>query len=157
MQLYESVVIARQDISVTQAEALADDLSKILEDNGAKVLKRENWGLRGLAYRIKKNRKGHYLLFNIEGEPDAISDYERRMRIMEQVLRYLTIRVEVHDENDSIIISNRGKTSSKEESNNVESEIKQNTEKRNENEDVNKVDLSTPKGENQWIKDKNSS
>ena len=149
MQLYESVVIARQDISVTQAEALADDLSKILEDNGARVLKRENWGLRGLAYRIKKNRKGHYLLFNIEGEPDAISDYERRMRIMEQVLRYLTIRVEVHDENDSIIISNRGKTSSKEESNNVESEIKQNTEKRNENEDVNKVDLSTPKGENQ--------
>ena len=109
MPLYESVVIARQDISTSQADALADDLSKILENNGAEIKKRENWGLRSLAYRIKKNRKGHYLLFNIDGPPDAISDYERRMRIMEQVLRYMTIKVEIHDEKDSVIIASRGK------------------------------------------------
>lgn len=112
MPLYESVVIARQDISTSQADALADDLSKILENNGAEIKKRENWGLRSLAYRIKKNRKGHYLLFNIDGPSEAISDYERRMRIMEQVLRYMTIRVEKHDEKDSVIIASRGKINS---------------------------------------------
>ncbi|MEE2705002.1 MAG: 30S ribosomal protein S6 [Pseudomonadota bacterium] len=147
MQLYESVVIARQDISVTQAEALADDLSKILEEQGAKVLKRENWGLRSLAYRIKKNRKGHYLLFNIQGEPDAINDYERRMRIMEQVLRYLTIRVDEHEENESIIISSRGKTGLQSESTNTEAEMKQNTENGRENSNTNEINTSSNKGD----------
>ena len=147
MQLYESVVIARQDISVTQAEALADDLSKILEEKGAKVLKRENWGLRSLAYRIKKNRKGHYLLFNIQGEPDAINDYERRMRIMEQVLRYLTIRVDEHEENESIIISSRGKTGLQSESTNTEAEMKQNTGNGRENSNTNKINTSSNEGD----------
>ncbi len=147
MQLYESVVIARQDISVTQAEALADDLSKILEEQGAKVLKRENWGLRSLAYRIKKNRKGHYLLFNIQGEPDAINDYERRMRIMEQVLRYLTIRVDEHEENESIIISSRGKTGLQSESTNTEAEMKQNTGNGREKSNTNEINTSSNKGD----------
>ena len=133
MPLYESVVIARQDISTSQADALADDLSKILENNGAEIKKRENWGLRSLAYRIKKNRKGHYLLFNIDGPPDAISDYERRMRIMEQVLRYMTIKVEIHDEKDSVIIASRGKphsqdTTERSENNSHRSDKLRNTE-----------------------------
>ena len=147
MQLYESVVIARQDISVAQAEALADDLTKILEEKGAKVLKRENWGLRSLAYRIKKNRKGHYLLFNIQGEPDAINDYERRMRIMEQVLRYLTIRVEEHEENESIIISSRGRTGSQIESTNSEPEMKKNTENGRNNSTTSKINTNPNSGD----------
>src|SRR5262249_52471042 len=86
MPLYESVVIARQDIATTQVDTLADELTNILSEGGGKVLKRENWGLRSLTYRIKKNRKGHYVLFNIDAPPAAITEYERRMRINEDVL-----------------------------------------------------------------------
>ena len=83
MPLYESVVIARQDISSTQVDTLADDLTKILEENGGSVAKREHWGLRSLTFRIKKNRKGHYVLFNVDAPPAAVAEYERRMRINE--------------------------------------------------------------------------
>ncbi|MCA0200828.1 MAG: 30S ribosomal protein S6 [Proteobacteria bacterium] len=107
MPLYESVVIARQDIATTQVDTLADELTNILAEGGGKVTKRESWGLRSLTYRIKKNRKGHYVLFNIDAPAAAINEYERRMRINEDVLRYLTVRVEEHEEGQSAVLLNK--------------------------------------------------
>jgi len=109
MPLYESVVIARQDISSTQFDALAGELTKILEENGGSVKKREDWGLRSLAFRIKKNRKGHFVLFNVDAPAEAITEYERRMRINEDILRYMTVRVEQHEEGPSAIIQSKGR------------------------------------------------
>ena len=107
MPLYESVVIARQDIATTQVDTLADELTNILAEGGGKVTKRESWGLRSLTYRIKKNRNGHYVLFNIDAPAAAINEYERRMRINEDVLRYLTVRVEEHEEGQSAVLLNK--------------------------------------------------
>ena len=107
MPLYESVVIARQDIATTQVDTLADELTNIITEGGGKVTKRELWGLRSLTYRIKKNRKAHYVFFNIDAPPAAISEYERRMRINEDVLRYLTVRVEALEEGPSAVITNK--------------------------------------------------
>jgi small subunit ribosomal protein S6 len=109
MPLYESVVIARQDVSTTQVDTLADELTAILTEGGGKVTKRENWGLRSLTYRIKKNRKAHYLLFNIDAPAAAVNEYERRMRINEDVLRYMTVAVEEHEEGPSAIVQNKGR------------------------------------------------
>ena len=81
MPLYESVFIARQDISASQVEGLADQFSKILEEGGGSVAKREYWGLRSLAFKIKKNRKGHYTLFNIDAPTAAVQEMERNMRL----------------------------------------------------------------------------
>ena len=94
MPFYENIFIARQDISATQVEALTETFANLVAENGGKVEKREYWGLRNLSYRMKKNRKGHYVLFNLEAPPAAVSELERNMRINEDVLRYLTIRVE---------------------------------------------------------------
>ncbi|MDG2242946.1 MAG: 30S ribosomal protein S6 [Rhodospirillaceae bacterium] len=115
MPLYESVVIARQDISATQVDTLADDLTKIIEDNGGSVAKREHWGLRSLTFRIKKNRKGHYVLFNMDAPAAAVSEYERLMRLNEDILRYMTIRVDEHDEGQSAILTNKGRPSGRRE------------------------------------------
>ena len=109
MPFYESVFIARQDIAAPQAEALADTFTSIIEAQGGKVTKRENWGLRNLAYKVKKNRKGHYVLFNIDGPPAAIAEMERNMRIHEDVLRYMTVRVEELEEGPSAIVRSRGR------------------------------------------------
>jgi small subunit ribosomal protein S6 len=108
MPLYENVFIARQDISGAQVDTLADQLTQLIADNGGEVKKRENWGLRNLAYRMNKNRKGHYVLFNIEAPAPAIAELERTMRINEDVLRYLTIRVDALEEGPSPIMLNRG-------------------------------------------------
>ena len=94
MPFYENIFIARQDISTAQVEALTETFANLVAENGGKVEKREYWGLRNLSYRMKKNRKGHYVLFNLEAPPAAVSELERNMRINEDVLRYLTIRVE---------------------------------------------------------------
>ncbi len=107
MPLYESVFIARQDISSQQVEGLTETLGKIIADNGGEIAKSEYWGLRNLAYRIKKNRKGHYVLFNIDAPPAAIQEYERNMRISEDVLRYLTIRVDELEEGPSTQMQSR--------------------------------------------------
>ena len=107
MPLYESVYIARPDISATQVEALTADMTKILEENGGKVLKDEYWGLKTLAYRIKKNRKGHYSLLNIDCPPAALSEMERNMRIHEDVLRYMSIRVDEHEEEPSVMMQSK--------------------------------------------------
>jgi small subunit ribosomal protein S6 len=105
--LYESVYIARPDISATQVEALTADMTKILEENGGKVTKDEYWGLKSLAYRIKKNRKGHYSLLNIDCPPAALSEMERNMRIHEDVLRYMSIRVDEHEEEPSVMMQSK--------------------------------------------------
>jgi small subunit ribosomal protein S6 len=108
MPLYENVFIARQDISGAQVDTLADQFTQLVADNGGEVKKRENWGLRNLAYRMNKNRKGHYVLFNIDAPAPAIAELERTMRIHEDVLRYLTVRVQQHDEGASPIMQSRG-------------------------------------------------
>lgn len=109
MPFYESVFIARQDIAAPQAEALADTFTSIIDAQGGKVTKRENWGLRNLAFKVKKNRKGHYILFNIDAPPAAIAEMERNMRIHEDVLRYMTVRVEELEEGPSAMVRSRGR------------------------------------------------
>ena len=104
MPLYESVFIARQDVATTQVEALGEQFSKIIEGLEGKVSKKEYWGLRNLTFRIKKNRKAHYMLLNIEATPAAVAEMERNMRINEDVLRYLTVKVEALDPNPSPIL-----------------------------------------------------
>ena len=104
MPLYESVFIARQDVATTQVEALGEQFTKIIEGLEGKVSKKEYWGLRNLTFRIKKNRKAHYMLLNIEASPAAIAEMERNMGINEDVLRYMTVRVEAHDPNQSPIL-----------------------------------------------------
>jgi small subunit ribosomal protein S6 len=108
MPLYENVFIARQDISGAQADALADTFTQLITEQGGEVKKRESWGLRNLAYRMNKNRKGHYVLLNIDAPAPAIAELERTMRINEDVLRYLTIRVDALEEGPSPIMLNRG-------------------------------------------------
>ena len=108
MPLYENVFIARQDISGAQVDALADSLTQLIADNGGEVKKREYWGLRNLAYRMRKNRKGHYVLFNLDAPPAAVAELERTMRINEDVIRYLTIRVDALDEGPSAVMQSRG-------------------------------------------------
>ena len=101
MALYEHMLIARQDISAQQVDALATHLRTIVESEGGKVEKQEYWGLRGLAYRIKKNRKGHYVLLNINAPSNAVVELERQLKINEDVLRYLTVRVEQFEQSYS--------------------------------------------------------
>ena len=104
MALYESVFLARQDISNAQVDQLADQFSEIITNMGGTIAKREYWGVRKLAYRIKKNRKAHYLLFNINAPSDAVLEMERNMRLNEDILRYLTLRIEEVDEAPSVIM-----------------------------------------------------
>jgi small subunit ribosomal protein S6 len=108
MPLYENVFIARQDISGAQVDQLADTFTQLIAEQGGQVRKREYWGLRNLTYRMNKNRKGHYVLFNIEGPAAAITELERTMRINEDVLRYLTLRVDKFEEGPSPIMQSRG-------------------------------------------------
>jgi small subunit ribosomal protein S6 len=108
MPLYENVFIARQDISGAQVDQLADTFTQLIADQGGEIKKREYWGLRNLAYRMNKNRKGHYVLFNIEAPAPAIAELERTMRISEDVLRYLTLRVDELEEGPSPVMQSRG-------------------------------------------------
>ena len=109
MPFYENVFIARQDISATQADALADTFSTLIAELGGKVTKKEHWGLRNIAYRIKKNRKGHYVLLNIDAPAAAVTEMERQMRINEDVLRYLTVRVDALEEGPSAMLQSRSR------------------------------------------------
>ena len=102
---YESVYIARPDISAAQVEALTQRLTEIIETSGGRVTKNEYWGLKNLSYRIKKNRKGHYSLLNIDAPSEAVGEYERNMRLSEDVLRYLTVRVDELEENPSVMMT----------------------------------------------------
>ena len=102
MPLYEHVFLARQDVSQTQVEALTKEFTDVIEELQGTVSKTEYWGLRSLAYKIKKNRKAHYTLLNIDAPPAAIAEMERRMGISTDILRFLTIRVEEHETEPSI-------------------------------------------------------
>ena len=110
MALYEHIFIARQDISPAQVEGLTETLQKIVTDHGGKIAKSEYWGLRNLQYKIKKNRKGHYSLFNIDAPAAAVQELERQEEINEDILRFLTIRVDELDESPSPVLSRRDKS-----------------------------------------------
>lgn len=107
MAFYECVLIARQDVSSTQVESLVADYTKILEDNGGRVAGSEYWGLRTLAYKIKKNRKGHYVLLNVEAPAPALHEFERNMRLSDDIIRYLTVKVDELVEGPSIVMQQR--------------------------------------------------
>ncbi|MDF2764286.1 MAG: hypothetical protein K0S81_1280 [Rhodospirillales bacterium] len=109
MAFYENVFIARQEISAAQVDALADQFTNVLTENGGAVKKKEYWGLKSLTYRIKKNRKGHYVLLNIDAPPAAVHEMERQMRINEDILRFLTVRVEELEEGPSAMLQSRGR------------------------------------------------
>ena len=109
MPLYESTFIARPDISSQQVDGLAEQFREILTEAGGEIAKTEYWGLRSLAYRIKKNRKGHYYFMNIDAPPEAIDAMEHTMRINEDVIRYLTVRVDEHDPNPAPLTQSRGR------------------------------------------------
>ncbi|MBB4238359.1 30S ribosomal protein S6 [Rhizobium esperanzae] len=107
MALYEHVFLARQDISAQQVDALVEQYKGVIEANGGKVGRIENWGLKSLTYRIKKNRKAHYALMDIDAPAAAVQEMERQMRISEDVLRYMTIAVEKHEEGPSAMMQKR--------------------------------------------------
>ena len=107
MALYEHVIIARQDISPQQAEQLNDELKALIEGQGGQVPKIEYWGLRNLTYRIKKNRKGHYSLLALDAPPAAVKEMERQLSINEDVLRFMTVKVDEIDLELSPILARR--------------------------------------------------
>lgn len=109
MALYEHVLIARPDISPAQVEGMMEELATFLDKQGAKVAKSEYWGLRNLSYPINKQRKGHYTLFNIDGPSEAIHELERQHRISDDIMRYMTIKVEELDENPSPMMSRKNR------------------------------------------------
>ena len=108
MPYYENVFIARQDISPQQVDLMTEEFSKLVSDNGGEVPKTEYWGVRGLTYRIKKSRKGHYVLMNLDASPDSVQELERQMRLHEDVIRYMTIRVDELEEGPSVMMQSRG-------------------------------------------------
>ncbi|QHI95854.1 30S ribosomal protein S6 [Aristophania vespae] len=108
MPLYETVLIARNDVSQAQVEGLVETITAQLAEQEGKILKREFWGLRTLAYRIKKNRKGHYVLLGIDAPIEAMREMERQLALNEDVLRVLTLRVEEIDETPSPVLSRKG-------------------------------------------------
>ena len=101
MALYEHMLIARQDISAQAVDALATHLKTIVETEGGKVEKQEYWGLRTLSYRIKKNRKGHYVLLNLNAPANAVVELERQLKINEDVLRFITVKVDAFEQSNS--------------------------------------------------------
>ncbi len=107
MALYEHVFIARQDISNAQAEGLIEHFGQVLADNGGKVVGSEYWGLKTMAYKINKNRKGHYAFLKSDAPAAAVAEMERLMRIHEDVMRVLTVKVEVHEEGPSAVVQSK--------------------------------------------------
>jgi small subunit ribosomal protein S6 len=107
MPLYECVLIARNDVTQQQVDTIADGITSQLETEGGAVKKREYWGLRSLAYRINKNRKGHYMLLGLDAQPAFVNEMERQLRLNEDVLRFMTIRVPTIEEAPSAILSRR--------------------------------------------------
>jgi small subunit ribosomal protein S6 len=104
MALYENVFIARQDVPATQVETLTNQFAELVVAQGGTVSKKEYWGLRSLTFRIKKNRKGHYTLLNIDAPSAAVKELERTMSINEDIIRYLTVRVDTLEEGPSAVM-----------------------------------------------------
>ena len=116
MPLYETVFILRQDVPPAQAEAMSKVFAEIINTNGGKVEKIEPWGLRNLAYKINKNKKGHYVLLALDTPPDAITEMERQMNLSEDVLRFMTVRVEELEKEPSIILRKEDRSESSDKS-----------------------------------------
>ena len=104
MPLYEHVFLARQDLAQAQVDALAENATKIITDNKGKVVKTETWGLRSLAYRIAKNRKAHYVMLDIDAPAAAVAELERQTGINEDIIRFVTIRVDAHEKGPSAMM-----------------------------------------------------
>jgi len=104
MPLYEHVFLARQDVSNTQVETLTKEYSDIIEQGGGKVTKSEYWGVKSLAYKIKKSRKAHFSLLNIDAPPAAVAEMERRMGLSTEILRFLTVKVDAHETEPSVMM-----------------------------------------------------
>jgi small subunit ribosomal protein S6 len=104
MPLYEHVFLARQDLSQAQVDALAENATKIVEENQGKVVKTETWGLRSLAYKIQKNRKAHFVMLDLDASGAAIAELERQTRMNEDVIRYMTVRVDEHEKGPSVMM-----------------------------------------------------
>lgn len=111
MAFYENVFIVRQDVSGQQVEELANRFTEILQGGGGKVERTEFWGLRTMAFKIKKNRKGHYVMLNIDAPASAVHEMERNMRLNEDVIRYMTLRVDELEEGPSAMMKNRAERS----------------------------------------------
>ena len=107
MAIYECVFIARQELTAAQTEQLSKDLTKIVSANSGEIKNQEYWGLRNLAYKIRKNRKGHYTLFHIEAPSSTIEELERNMRLNEDILRYLTVKIDTLPEGPSVMMTAR--------------------------------------------------
>ncbi len=107
MPLYEHVFLARQDVTPQQVEGMVDQFRGVIEANGGSVEKTEMWGVKSLAYRIKKNRKAHFTLFNLDAPPAAVAEMERQMRINEDILRFMTLKVDGFEEGPSVMMQKR--------------------------------------------------
>ena len=107
MPLYEHIFLARQDVTPQQVEAMVDQYKGVIEQNGGNVEKTEMWGVKSLAYRIKKNRKAHFTMFNLNAPAPAVAEMERQMRINEDILRFMTIRVDELETEPSVMMQKR--------------------------------------------------
>ena len=110
MPFYENVFVARQDLTPAKVNELTDKFAAVIEAKGGKITKREDWGLRNLAYKIQKNRKGYYTLMNIDAPAEAVVEMERLMRLDENLLRYLTIKVKALEEGPSAMLEPKSRT-----------------------------------------------
>ena len=113
MPLYEHVFLARQDLSQSQVDALANTATEIVEANEGKVVKTETWGLKNLAYKIERNRKAHYVMLNIDAPAKVVEELERQTRINEDVIRYMTIAVDEHEIGPSVMMRKNERDSKK--------------------------------------------
>ena len=104
MALYEHVFLARQDLAQAQVDQLAEMATKIIEDNGGKVVKTETWGLRSLAYRVAKNRKAHYVMLDVDAPTGVVAELERQLNINEDIVRFMTVRVDAHEQGPSAMM-----------------------------------------------------
>ena len=109
MSLYEHVFISRQDLSIPQAEGLIEHFSKILADHGGEIVKHEYWGLKTMAYKINKNRKGHYVLLRSKSPSEAVHEMQRLMRLHEDVMRVMTIKVKAHQDGPSAVMQSKAR------------------------------------------------
>jgi small subunit ribosomal protein S6 len=105
MALYETVIIARQDLAAEDVDTLSNKLAKIITDGNGKIVSKEYWGLRNLSYKIKKNSRGHYVIFNIDSEYPAVAELKRVIGFNEDIIRSLTFKVEAHDKESILFVS----------------------------------------------------
>jgi len=107
MALYESVIIGRQDLTNSQFETLIDEFTSVIKSHDGEIKKSEYWGIRNLAYKINKNRKAHYYMLNISSSSETISEYERLLGLHEDIIRFLTVKIDKVDENPSLLMNNK--------------------------------------------------